>query len=76
VKLLEWGPNDTTTYEVTAAELRELVLECSVAYGNALFTGHDGSFSRSQGPKGAVQVAEWARNRVFGSMIRKLTCAP
>ncbi len=65
MKLIEWGPNDTTTYTVTAAELRELVLECSVAYADyqgAHMTG------------GSVQKAEWARAKKFGTMIRKLTC--
>ncbi len=65
MKLIEWGPNDTTRYEVTVAELRELVLECSVAYA-----GYPGV----QMTGGSVQSAEWARAKKFGTMIRKLTC--
>jgi len=61
MKLIEWAPNDQSLYTVTAAELRELVLECSVAYASML-------------PRYSVQQAEWARNRKFGTMMRKLTC--
>lgn len=64
MKLLEWGPFDSTTYEVTAAELRELVLECSVAYAKVF----------RPSPLGSTQEAEWARAQKFGTMIRKLTC--
>lgn len=63
MKLLEWAPNDQTTYEVTAAELRELVLECSVAYASIL-----------RKPDGTTQSAEWMRAHKFGTMIRRLTC--
>ena len=71
MKLIEWGPNDTTRYEVTAAELRELVLETSVAYGMTLC----GSLEAYKiALTGSTQRAEWARAKKLGSMIRKLTC--
>jgi len=65
MKLIEWGPFDTTRYDVTAAELRELVLECIVAYA-----GYPGA----QMTGGSVQTAEWARAKKLGTMIRTLTC--
>ena len=63
MRLLEWGPNDTTKYEITGAELREIVLECSVAYAKGMAVG-------------GAQTGEWARAKKLGTMIRTITSRP